>query len=243
VCAAHPVVLDLFGVDVPQGSETLRILDTRNALNARRMFERSAALLRLAQALFDDFGSRKRARGGLDFDDLIETVGRLLTRRHAADWVLWKLDGGIAHILLDEAQDTSPAQWRILEALTSDMFAGAGAARESTRSLFVVGDQKQSIYSFQGADPEHFLDQTQQYEKRAREAEVDFTQPNLAMSFRSAPEILSYVDAVFDAGAFLPETPFSLQPPNAADLLRHTAFRRHEHGSVDLWPLEPRREP
>jgi len=242
VCAAHPVVLDLFGVDVPQGSETLRILATREALNARRIYERSAALLRLAAVLFEDFARRKRDRAGLDFDDLIETVGRLLTRRYAAEWVLWKLDGGIAHILLDEAQDTSPSQWKILKALTDDIFAGAGAVRDEIRTLFVVGDQKQSIYSFQGADPEHFLEQTQSYEKRAREADVSFVQPNLAMSFRSAPEILSYVDEVFDTDAFSPDAPFSIHPPEPANLLRHTPFRRHHAGSVELWPVEPKKD-
>lgn len=242
VSADHPIVIDLFGVDVPQGSETLRILATRDALNARRIYERSEALLRLASVLFEDFARRKRDRAGLDFDDLIETVGRLLTRRHAAEWVLWKLDGGISHILLDEAQDTSPAQWKILKALTDDIFAGAGAVRDEIRTLFVVGDQKQSIYSFQGADPEHFLEQTQSYERRAREAGVTFVQPNLAMSFRSAPEILRYVDEVFDTEAFSPDAPFSIHPPEPDNLLRHTPFRRHHVGSVELWPVEPKKE-
>jgi ATP-dependent helicase/nuclease subunit A len=242
VCAAHPIVLELFGVDGPQGSETLRILATQDAFNARRIYERSAALLRLAAALFEDFSRRKQDRAGLDFDDLIEITGRLLTRRHAAEWVLWKLDGGISHILLDEAQDTSPAQWQILKALTNDIFAGSGAMRDQVRTLFVVGDQKQSIYSFQGADPEHFLEQTQMFEKRAREAEVEFTQPNLAMSFRSAPEILRYVDEVFDTDAFSPNAPFSIHPPEAGNLLRHTPFRRHHVGSVELWPVEPKRD-
>jgi ATP-dependent helicase/nuclease subunit A len=206
------------------------------------MFERSAALLRLAHVLFDEFDRRKRARAGLDFDDLIETTARLLNRTHAAEWVLWKLDGGISHILLDVAQDTSPAQWKILKALTADIFAGAGAIRDEPRTLFVVGDQKQSIYSFQGADPEHFLFEKQTFETNARAAKVDFELPDLAMSFRSAPEVLSYVDAVFDTDVFAPDAPFTLLPPAAADLLRHTPFRRNQPGSVELWPLEPKPE-
>lgn len=242
VAAANPIVVDLFDVDSPQGRETLRILAVKDAWNARRIFERSDAVLWLAQVLFEDFGRRKRARAGLDFDDLIETAGKLLTRQHAAEWVLWKLDGGISHILLDEAQDTSPAQWRILKALTDDIFAGAGAVRDKARTLFVVGDQKQSIYSFQGADPEHFLDETQQFEGRSRAAKIDFTLPNLAMSFRSAPEILRYVDEVFDTTVFSPNAPFSMHPPEADSILRHTPFRRAERGSVELWPLEPKPE-
>src|SRR5262249_996629 len=96
VAAAHPVVAGLVDVRVPQGSETLRILEVREALKARRIYERSAALLRLADVLFRDFDKRKREHAGLDFDDLIETTGRLLTRRYAAEWVLWKLHGGLS---------------------------------------------------------------------------------------------------------------------------------------------------
>ncbi len=238
VATEHPIVVDLFDVDSPQGSETQRILATTAAINARRLYDRSAALLRLADVLFEDFARRKRARAGLDFDDLIETTAQLLTRQHAAEWVLWKLDGGISHILLDEAQDTSPAQWRILKALTDDIFGGAGAERDFLRTLFVVGDQKQSIYSFQGADPEHFLFEKQTFETSARTAKIAYALPDLAMSFRSSPEVLSYVDAVFDTDVFAPDAPFTLLPPAAADLLRHTPFRRNEPGSVELWPLE-----
>ncbi|RYD93815.1 MAG: double-strand break repair helicase AddA, partial [Sphingomonadales bacterium] len=226
--------------DTPQGTEIHRIHAVAEALNAARMFERSAALLRLADTLFTEFADRKRARAGLDFDDLIETTSHLLNHQHAAEWVLWKLDGGISHILLDEAQDTSPAQWNILRALTADIFAGAGAVREEQRTLFVVGDQKQSIYSFQGADPEHFLRERQTFETQSRTAEISYELPDLAMSFRSAPEVLTYVDTVFDRDVFAPDAPFTLTPPDAANLMRHTPFRRNEPGSVELWPLEPK---
>jgi len=226
--------------DVPQGSEIHRILAIAEALNAARLFERSAALLRLADTLFDEFDRRKRARAGLDFDDLIETTSRLLTREHAAEWVLWKLDGGISHILLDEAQDTSPAQWKILTALTADIFSGHGAVRDERRTLFVVGDRKQSIYSFQGADPEFFLLQKQGFIDNAETAKLDHEIPNLAMSFRSSPEVLDYVDTVFDTDVFTPDAPFTVAAPDAADVMRHTSFRRDQPGSVELWPLEPK---
>jgi ATP-dependent helicase/nuclease subunit A len=227
---------------IPEGSEIQRIQIIAQAFNAARLFERSSAALRLADVMFADFADRKRARAGLDFDDLIETTANLLTREHAAEWVLWKLDGGISHILLDEAQDTSPAQWRILRALTADIFAGAGAVRDQLRTLFVVGDQKQSIYSFQGADPEHFLTEKQQFILHAERAELNFKLPDLAMSFRSAPEVLSFVDEVFDTNVFTPDSPFTLTPPDAANLMRHTSYRREHAGSVELWPLEPKAE-
>lgn len=240
---AAPAAALFFQVkDVPQGSEIHRIFAAAEALNAARLFARSAAILRLADVLFRDFGERKRARAGLDFDDLIETTAGLLTRQHAAEWVLWKLDGGISHILLDEAQDTSPSQWRILKALTDDIFAGAGSTYSATRTLFVVGDQKQSIYSFQGADPEHFLYEKQQFISRAEAAEVAHELPGMAMSFRSVQQVLDFVDTAFLAAAFDGQAPFTVLPPEEADLLRHTAHRRHEQGSVELWPLEPQPE-
>jgi len=235
-----PRIADLFQIaDTPEGTEITRIAETARRLAARRIYERSAALLRLAEPLLGDFERRKRARAGLDFDDLIASVSRLLDRSHAAEWVLWKLDGGIAHVLLDEAQDTSPAQWRILRRLTDEIFAGAGAERSSPRTLFVVGDQKQSIYSFQGADPEHFLRQARELHGAAQIAGAPFNTPSLAMSFRSVTEVLAYVDDVFDPQHFSGGAPFSVQVPVEADYAPHTARRRNEPGCVELWPLQP----
>jgi ATP-dependent helicase/nuclease subunit A len=236
-----PQVVDLFQVKgAPEGREITRIIAIADALQARRTFERTAALLTLASIVFAEFARRKGTRAGLDLDDLIAHVVRLLERSHAAEWVLWKLDGGIAHILLDEAQDTSPDQWRILDALTADIFAGAGAERKNPRTMFVVGDQKQSIYSFQGADPEHFLDQQREISRKADEARAPFNKPHLAMSFRSVSEVLAYVDDVFDPSRFGGGAPFSVQVPDEADYAPHTAFRSSEHGCVELWPLEPK---
>ncbi len=236
---AAPSLAELFQTANPEGSEVTRIAEVSRLLAARRIYERSAALLHLAGPLLADFERRKRVRAGLDFDDLIESVFRLFDRSHAAEWVLWKLDGGIAHVLLDEAQDTSPAQWRILRHLTAEIFAGAGAVRPSQRTLFIVGDQKQSIYSFQGADPEHFLREARELSDAADAAEASFNKPNLAMSFRSVAQVLAYVDDVFDPQHFSGGAPFSIQVPLEADYAPHTAYRRDEPGSVELWPLDP----
>ncbi len=113
--------------------------------------------------------------------------------------MLFKLDGGIDHILIDEAQDTSPEQWRIVKALTAEFFAGAG--RESrkgvTRTIFAVGDEKQSIFSFQGADPTQFDVNREFFRKAAEAAKRDFVVQPLLQSRRSVPEVLHFVDAVF----------------------------------------------
>jgi ATP-dependent helicase/nuclease subunit A len=239
--ASAPLLVELFDNDVPQGRETRRLAAVMQALAARQIFEKSAALLRLADQVFRDFRIRKGEQAGLDFDDLIQFTGRLLDpdRVNAAEWVLWKLDGGIAHLLLDEAQDTSPEQWKIIRALTDDIFAGHGVERATKRTLFVVGDQKQSIYSFQGADPEHFLREGRDVRVRSELTRVDLNTPSLAMSFRSSPQVLDYVDEVFDPAHIPDGAPFSLEVPSERDYVRHVAHRADQAGVVELWPLDP----
>ena len=122
--------------------------------------------LRLGAAIVGEYEAMKRRQGCYDFDDLIIKTGELLQERPDAAWVLYKLDGGIEHLLVDEAQDTSPAQWDIIRALTDEFFAGEGRHGAKPRTVFVVGDRKQSIYSFQGADPNIFEDVYDSYRER-----------------------------------------------------------------------------
>src|SRR5690606_25142407 len=117
------------------------------------------------------YAARKQARGWLDFDDLITRARMLLTDPSVAQWVLFRLDGGIDHILVDEAQDTSPDQWRVIELLAQEFTAGRGA-RDVARTIFVVGDKKQSIYSFQGADVEAFDKMKHHFSQRLNEADT-----------------------------------------------------------------------
>lgn len=236
--AAAPALASLFQVaPQPAGSEVARLTVARQCLAARKTFERSAALIRIADVVFEDFAHRKRASAGLDFEDLIRTVRQLLTQSGASEWVLWKLDGGLRHILLDEAQDTSPEQWAIIRALTSNFFVGEGAERSHPSTLFVVGDQKQSIYSFQGADPERFLAERKDFQARASAARIEFVNPRLDMSFRSARSILGFVDETFNPEAYNGESPFSVSTDGLSDAWRHTAYRKGHEGSVEIWPL------
>lgn len=239
--AKAPSLNSLFQV-VPtfSGRECLRMRDAKSALDVRTTFERSAALVRLAHAVFEDFAHRKRAGAGLDFEDLIRTVRHLLTERGASEWVLWKLDGGLRHILLDEAQDTSPSQWAIIRALTANFFVGSGVERAHPSTLFVVGDQKQSIYSFQGADPERFIAERQDFQMRASASRTRFEDPRLDMSFRSARSVLGFVDETFDPAAFNGAAPFSISTAQMSDPWRHTAYRKDHEGSVEIWPLTQR---
>ena len=147
--------------------ERMTALDER--LKAARTLETTAALLRLGDLLVGEYQNLKERRGLLDYDDLILKARELLRGDGQAAWVHFKLDGGIDHVLVDEAQDTSPEQWDVIAALTGEFFAGAGA-REEERTVFAVGDEKQSIYSFQGADPDAFARMERFFEARATDS-------------------------------------------------------------------------
>ncbi len=136
-------------------------------------------------------------KGVLDFDDLVSMALALLRRPGVAPWVLFKLDGGLDHILIDEAQDTNPEQWEIVAALAEEFFAGEGA-RASIRTIFAVGDAKQSIYSFQRADPQAFPARCGSiFEERVNAANQTWLELPLDISFRSTEPILRAVDAIF----------------------------------------------
>jgi len=221
--------------DLRQGllDEQSRLEGVLNQIRAGRVADDTHDALVLADAYLKCFSIEKASAGALDFADLIEKTKALLASRPAAAWVLFKLDGGIDHILVDEAQDTAPDQWEIVRALTGDFFAGAGAearGRPLGRTLFVVGDEKQSIYSFQGADPARLKDETQRYLIQIEAAGRIGRPVPLTSSWRSTREVLAFVDAVFSRGV-----------PPAMEPLAHTAMRDLDHGCVDLWPLE--REP
>ena len=204
--------------------------EQRLTLQAAR---KTAALTHFAGAFLPLYEARKAVGGWLDFDDLIARATDLVTDPSVAAWVLYRLDGGIDHVLVDEAQDTSPAQWRVIELLTAEFTAGQGA-RDDKRTIFVVGDQKQSIYSFQGANVAAFDDKHAAFRQRIGAAEQVFQSLKLEYSFRSSPAILHFVDAALrdrDAAALGPE-------------ISHIAFRQGLPGRVDLWPLiEPDEKP
>ena len=170
--------------------------DLRKAVECR---EKSLALTTLVAAVFTRYEALKAMRGKLDFDDLIDRTLALFERSDAR-WVLYKLDSGIDHILVDEAQDTSPAQWRILEHLASEFFAGAGS-RSQMRTFFAVGDEKQSIFSFQGAAPDMFHAMRARFARKFTAAQKSFAHVPLKASFRSVPAVIEAVDRVFDFAA------------------------------------------
>ncbi|ETX27909.1 double-strand break repair helicase AddA [Roseivivax isoporae] len=196
----------------------------RTALEAAR---RDEALHAFAQVFLPEYEREKLLRGWLDFDDLIEKAHALLSDPAVAEWVLYRLDGGIDHILVDEAQDTSPIQWQVIERLAREFTAGAGARSDVARTIFVVGDKKQSIYSFQGADPREFDRMRDDFATRLAETGNPLQTRALSHSFRSAAPILAAVDATFEGR----------EPSGFSPAERHIAFKAAMPGRVDLWPV------
>ena len=204
-----------------------RVEGARDARLALMAATRSVALHRFATAFIDRYENAKQARGWLDFDDLILKTRALLSDPQVAAWVLYRIDGGIDHILVDEAQDTSPRQWDVIEKLTDEFYSGRGARPDTQRTLFVVGDKKQSIYSFQGADPEEFDRKAGIFEQTIRAAQQTFQHRSLEYSFRSSSAILRLVDQAFD-----PRVQEGLDKQT-----QHRAFKQKLPGRVDLWPV------
>ncbi len=196
----------------------------RLGLDSQRMAE---ALHRFARLWLPAFDAAKARRGWLDFDDLIRLARDLLGKSDVAQWVLFKLDGGIDHILVDEAQDTSPGQWQVIDLLTQEFTAGQGA-RDEVRTIFVVGDRKQSIYSFQGADLQGFEQTRALFGERLAAAGQGLSLLELKHSFRSSDAVLRLVDACFAGAGGLGGAP------------EHLAFHPAMAGRVDLWPALPK---
>lgn len=258
----YRILATLYGDD---GNEHHRIMDeVLPAIAAARANAATRAALQIAFAAIEAYEARLNRLRRVDFADLVVRARALLTDSELSAWVLYKLDEGLDHVLVDEAQDTAPDQWAVINALTEEFFSGSGARADGPlRTVFCVGDEKQSIYSFQKADPRQFLAQRARLEEQAHGADLAFASPALDASFRSAPEVLRAVDDAFmaetaaleaaepdDAGAVLerkflmsdPETetardplPFHRYPP-------HRAARQGMPGCVEIWPAIPRPE-
>ncbi|NDR57550.1 double-strand break repair helicase AddA [Aliiruegeria sabulilitoris] len=218
--------------DVDALAET--VAAAKQAFMAHDVALKSHILHRFAAAFLPEYARQKDLGGWLDFDDQIQKAEALLAREGVAEWVLYKLDGGIDHILVDEAQDTSPLQWRVIEHLTREFTAGTGVSEAGERSIFVVGDLKQSIYSFQGADPTGFINMRQAFAEKLTHIDLTLQQLELKYSFRSSGEILSTVDVTFGAD----------NTHGMGGAVSHLAFKTGLPGRVDLWPvIEPKPKP
>ncbi|WP_162919001.1 double-strand break repair helicase AddA [Taklimakanibacter deserti] len=213
-------------------AEMARVLALFSKRSALVMMEATEALVDVAARIIAEYERLKRLYGRYDFEDLILRTRRLLVEQVSSAWVLYKLDGGIDHILVDEAQDTSPAQWQIVKVLAEEFFAGKGARSGVMRTLFVVGDRKQSIFSFQGADPAAFEEAHLYFKARISEDEGGLGNVALNVSYRSTATVLKAVDDVFENEI----ARRGLVVKNETDIV-HEAVRRGYAGRVELWPV------
>jgi ATP-dependent helicase/nuclease subunit A len=229
VVEAHPTVLDAIH------EEQARLVGFEQTKIALTFAASSEALVRLVAPILEVEEKAKASSGTLDYADLILKTAGLLVDPGAA-WVMYKMDGGIDHILVDEVQDVSPAQWRIIWSLLGDFFSGDGA-RQGKRTIFAVGDVKQSIFSFQGADLHSFIHFQQRLNVLVEQAGQRWVDGELNTSFRSTAGVLDVVDAVFEDPAAQRGVTFD------HGQIRHQVSRIGQAGSVTLWPLVPEPEP
>jgi ATP-dependent helicase/nuclease subunit A len=187
-------------------------------------------LYSLAHAIITKYQEHKKAGGFLDYDDLIYYTWQLLTASEFKDWILYKLDGGINHILVDEAQDTNLNQWQLILAMISDFVAGQQRQGQDNKSIFVVGDEKQSIYSFQGARYEYFAQVKEQILQQLASSRKKFQVVNLSISYRSSQLILQTVDTIFN---YVRGVDAALFESNNFSLNCH---HQEYGGTVEIWP-------
>jgi len=226
ILTANPEFADIIE---KEQSRLVRVVETLLRLKAAYA---TACLLQLGLGLLKRYEQQKQERGLVDFEDMIQNTRLLFQQPENAAWVLFKLDAAIDHILVDEAQDTNRDQWQVVESLTDEFFAGQGT-RETNRTVFAVGDAKQSIFSFQRADPAEFVAARDRVFEKAREAGEHAEAVPLSLSFRSGEAVLALVDAVFRKGAAA-----SFGVAAADEAVRHDFIREGQAGLVELWPLE-----
>ncbi len=236
ICDAEPALVDALAT---ARDRLASLIDEKRTI---AVVDATLALSLLANDVMQRYGEAKARRAALDFDDLIRHASSLLgrttsgTAASVAEWVLYKLDGGLDHILVDEAQDTSRAQWGVVESLAEEFFAGSGA-RDIVRTIFAVGDEKQSIYGFQGAAPERFAAMGATFRKRAEQTGHTWRRVPLSMSFRTVAPVLQAVDRVFADPNRTPGVGAGTTP------IHHIAHRAGQSGFVEIWPTEKPLEP
>ena len=222
-----PTIARLFEAEVRRIGP---LVERRRAVTIR---DRTQALLQIATAAAANYRREKQQRGLLDYDDLIDRTLDMLNHV-SSGWVHYKLDRGVDHVLIDEAQDTSPKQWDIVARIISEFTSGEGARDGVIRTIFAVGDEKQSIFSFQGAAPREFDARRRELHKKFTDAGLKFDPLSFTYSFRSGPAILHSVDFVFRD-----ETIYrSVHAESTYPL--HEALADAGPSLVDLWELQQR---
>lgn len=219
VAESHPEAIEFLQ------EEAQRVFDFMDSCKILRSTEALMDILLICHSIIDNYQRQKQQQGLLDFDDMINKTHQLLDNEKSGAWVMYKLDGGLDHLLIDEAQDTSPEQWEIIQNLCAEFFSGDSTREDVLRTIFAVGDKKQSIYSFQRAAPEGFEEMQAHFVKKA-----DAKPLKMDVSFRSTATILDLVDRTF--------APPHIRQGLENDIITHESFRKGQAGIAELWPIE-----
>ena len=209
------------------------LLEILDKIKALKTAQATSAFLNISFEVMRIFDELKENAGVLDYTDLILKTRSLLEEKDMASWVLYKLDSGIDHILLDEAQDTSPEQWAIIRAICEEFFSGEGIKADKIRTMFAVGDKKQSIYRFQGADADEFEKMRLFFTKKITDSQNIFKDVPLNISFRSTQAVLDMVNL------WLRTEVGKKGVLSKNEDGTHFAFREGQAGLVEIWPIEP----
>jgi len=216
-------------------AEANRLLEGTDAIQAMNVARGTESLLRMSDSILQYYGEKKRSLNLLDYDDLVYKASLMMAKDDSASWVLQKLPGDLKHILVDEAQDTNPDQWKLISLIAREFFTGPARKKSKDNTFFVVGDEKQSIFSFQRADPEEFTLRKKFFADMVKQAGGEWREVDMEIAFRSSPAITQAVDAVF-------------ANPDAADGLfyrdeagerqvKHSPFRQGQAGIVEVHPV------
>jgi len=209
--------------------ETIRLQEILETQKRLYLANYTHHLLQVCIEIINQYNKIKQEHAAIDFDDLILYTYRLLENKKDAQWVLFKLDQRIDHILVDEAQDTNPDQWKIIDALCDEFYSAAPEDQDTTRTVFVVGDEKQSIYSFQRASPEEFERMRSHLRQKIEQSRAQWDDIALNISFRTTKSVLQLVDKVF--------TPAEMHKGLGIHPIAHHSYRQGQAGLVELWPL------
>lgn len=207
-------------------SEQNRISDFLEEFNSAKIANQTSNILFIANEILEIYESLKAKNGYLDYQDLIIKTNNLLQNNENSDWIRYKLDNLYDHILVDESQDTNHLQWYIISLISEDFFS---SDQDPNRTLFAVGDEKQSIYGFQGAEPNIFSDIFCYYQDKFQNIGEKLQKITLQNSFRSTSAILEAVDLIF-------EDEFYAKKISKLSKVQHQAIRS-DAGKVEIWPI------
>lgn len=217
-------------------TEALRLIEGKDFIATVNVALRTEAVLHLTDAILHKYAAKKRALNLLDYDDLVYQCHRMMSEDNAAGWILQKLPGDLKHILVDEAQDTNPDQWRLISAIANEFFNNPARKNTKDCTLFAVGDEKQSIFSFQQADPAEFNRRKKFFADLVMQSGGQWREVDMAIAFRSSPAITQAVDAVF-ANPDAADGLFSKDEAATGKTVRHNPFRRGQAGVVEVHPI------